>query len=100
MISSLNFFSIVVLTQLIFYSLSVVLVCLQNQVYGDATKQFFFKSKAINYRNIFSCYQLIPSISDAFVAEGFKLKANIGNRSVRYFSFLTGEHSSARVLRA
>ena len=80
--------------------MSVLLVCLQNQVYGDATKQFFVKSKAINYRNIFLCYQLIPSISDVFVAEGFKLKANIENSSVRYFSFLTGEHSSARVLTA
>ena len=55
---------------------------------------FVFKSKAIIYRNIFSCGQLIPSISDVFVAEGFKLKANIGNSSVRYFSFSTREHSS------
>ena len=87
-----------VLIQLIFYSLSVVLVCLQNQVYGDATKQFFFKSKAIIYRNIFSCYQLIASISDIFVAEGFKLKANKGNSNVRYFLFSTREHSSAEKL--
>ena len=89
-----------VLIQLIFYSLSVLLVCLQNQVYGSATNQFFFvKSKSIIDRNIFSCYQLIPSSSDVFVVEGFQTKPNIGKSSVCFFSFLTGEHSSARVLR-
>ena len=61
-------------------------------------KAIFFKSKAIIYRNLFSCYQLIPSIKDVFVAEGFKLKAYIGNSSVGYFSFSTREHSSAENL--
>ena len=60
---------------------------------------FFVKSKSIIDRNIFSCYQLIPSSSDVFVVEGFQTKPNIGKSSVCYFSFLTGEHSSARVLR-
>ena len=55
---------------------------------------FVFKSKAIIYRNMFSCCQLIPSISDVFVAEAFKMKPNIGKSSVRYFSFSTREHSS------
>ena len=54
---SIFFISIVVLIQLIFYLSSVLLVCLQNQVNGDETKQFCFKSKAFIDRNIFSCYQ-------------------------------------------
>ena len=62
-------------------------------------KAIFFKQKAIIDRNIFSCYQLIPSISDVFVAEAFKMKPNIGKSSVQYFSFLPREHSSAQVLR-
>ena len=37
-----------VLIQLIICSLSVLLVCLQNQVYGDATNQFFCQIE-INY---------------------------------------------------
>ena len=75
------------------------MVCLQNQVYGDETKHLFFKSKAFMDRNIISCYELIPSISDVFVAEAFKMKPNIGKSSVKYFSFLTREHSSAQVIR-
>ena len=82
-IRSFNFFiSIVVLIQLIFYLSSVLLLCLQNQVNGDETKQFCFKSKAFIDRNIFSCYQLIPSINDVFVAEAFKMKPNTGKSSV------------------
>ena len=82
-IRSFNFFiSIVVLIQLIFYLSPVLLVCLQNQVIGDETKQFCFKSKAFIDRNRFSCHQLIPSINDVFVAEAFKMKPNIGKSSV------------------
>ena len=82
----IQFFSTVVLIQLIFNSLSVsvLLVCLQNQVYGDKTA-IFFKSKAFIDRKIFSCYQLIPSINDVFVAEAFKMKPNIGKSSIGYF---------------
>ena len=64
---------------------------------GRRNKAFFFKSKVFIDRNIISCYPLIPS-NNVFVAEGFKLKANIGNSSVGYFSFSTREHSSAENL--
>ena len=61
-------------------------------------KAIFFKSKVFIERNIISCYPLNPSNNDVFVAEGFKLKANIGNNSVRYFSISTRQHSSSEKL--
>ena len=45
-------------------------------------KAIFFKSKAFIDRNIISCYPLIPSNNDVFVAEAFKMKPNIEKISV------------------
>ena len=42
----------------------------------------FFQIEAFIDRKIFSCYQLIPSINDVFVAEAIKMKPNIGKSSV------------------
>ena len=80
----IQFFSTVVLIQLIFNSLSVsvLLVCLQNQVYGDKTA-IFFKSKAFIDRKIFSCYQLIPSINEVFVAEASMMFFVFGERTFK-----------------
>ena len=47
-------------------------------------RKIFFKSKAFIDRNLISCYQLNPSITDVF-AEPFKMKPNIGKSSTGYF---------------
>ena len=78
--------------------LASIIGVLQNQVYGDELKQFFFKSKALIDRITISCYQLIPSNNDVFVAEAFKMKTNIGKSSIDIFSFSKREHQSSKTL--
>ena len=56
-------------------------------------KAIFFKSKALIDRITISCYQLIPSNNDVFVAEAFKMKPNIGKSSIDIF-FVFEERTS------
>ena len=66
----------------IFFIVSIIGMFTESGIRRRKQSIFFVKSKSINDRNIFSCFEFIPSIKDVFVAEAFKMKPNIGKSSV------------------